>query len=73
MNLKSILLAAAFFAASLVVARAEPKLISIASFGEHPALNQVAEGFKTRMTALGYVEGTDVACTISSTPISIVP
>ena len=60
MNLKSILLAAAFFAASLVVARAEPKLISIASFGEHPALNQVAEGFKTRMTALGYVEGTDV-------------
>jgi putative ABC transport system substrate-binding protein len=60
MNFKSVLLAAAFFAASLVVADAEPKLISIASFGEHPALNQVAEGFKTRMTALGYVEGTDV-------------
>lgn len=42
------------------IAAADPKLIEIASFGEHPALNQVAEGFKTRMTELGYVEGKDV-------------
>ncbi|MGO4837723.1 ABC transporter substrate-binding protein, partial [Rhizobiaceae sp. 2RAB30] len=35
-------------------------MIEIASFGEHPALNQVAEGFKARMTQLGYVDGKDV-------------
>ena len=42
------------------MAHADPKLIAIASFGEHPALNEVADGFKARMTALGFVEGTDV-------------
>lgn len=41
-------------------AKADAKLIEIASFGEHPALNQVAEGFKTRMAELGYVDGKDV-------------
>lgn len=39
---------------------AAPRVIAIASFGEHPALNQVAEGFKARLGALGYVEGREV-------------
>ncbi len=52
---------AAFAAIALSTsARADAKLIEIASFGEHPALNQVAEGFKARMTELGYVDGKDV-------------
>ena len=42
------------------VASADPKLIEIASFGEHPALNEVAQGFKTRMAELGYADGKDV-------------
>lgn len=41
-------------------ASADPKLIEIASFGEHPALNEVAQGFKTRMAELGYADGKDV-------------
>ena len=44
----------------VATAHAQPKLIEIASFGEHPALNQVAEGFKARMGQLGYKEGADV-------------
>lgn len=60
MKIRSVLLAAAMLAAGLASAHAEPKLIAITSFGEHPALNQVAEGFKARMTALGHVEGKDV-------------
>lgn len=53
---------AAFAAVALSGAAraADAKLIEIASFGEHPALNQVAEGFKARMTELGYVDGKDV-------------
>lgn len=54
------LLAAIAFAALGSAAAADPKLIEIASFGEHPALNQVADGFKARMTELGYAEGKDV-------------
>jgi putative ABC transport system substrate-binding protein len=54
------LLAAALLTAANGAALADPKLVEIASFGEHPALNQVAEGFKTRMSELGYVEGKDV-------------
>jgi putative ABC transport system substrate-binding protein len=53
------LLAAALLTAANGAALADPKLVEIASFGEHPALNQVAEGFKTRMSELGYVEGKD--------------
>lgn len=60
MKFNALRLAAAFLCAGLSVAHADPKLIAIASFGEHPALNEVAEGFKARMTTLGYVEGTDV-------------
>jgi putative ABC transport system substrate-binding protein len=60
MKLKSFGLASLFALAALGAAQAEPKRIAIASFGEHPALNEVAEGFKERMGELGYVEGTDV-------------
>jgi putative ABC transport system substrate-binding protein len=37
-----------------------PKVIAIASFGEHPALNQAVEGFKARLGQLGYSEGRHV-------------
>ncbi|MET4577344.1 ABC transporter substrate-binding protein [Ottowia thiooxydans] len=61
MQLKQLLGAAAITLASAAFAQAPtPKIIAIASFGEHPALNQVAEGFKARMTQLGYVEGRQV-------------
>ncbi|WP_323042863.1 ABC transporter substrate-binding protein [Gemmobacter sp.] len=59
MSLKTLRLAAAI-ALTAATAQAETKHIAIASFGEHPALNQVAEGFKERMGALGYAEGTAV-------------
>lgn len=61
MQLKHLLGAAAITLASAAFAQAPtPKIIAIASFGEHPALNQVAEGFKARLTQLGYVEGRQV-------------
>ncbi|MFD1252557.1 MULTISPECIES: ABC transporter substrate-binding protein [Devosia] len=60
MLLKRLFLAAAALATATTMAHAEPKLIAIASFGEHPALTETADGFKARMTELGYVEGTDV-------------
>lgn len=59
MFLKSLRLAAVL-ALSAAAVQAETKHITIASFGEHPALNQVAEGFKERMGTLGYAEGTAV-------------
>ena len=56
------------FAASLLSlgagwAAAEPKVIAIANFGEHPQLNAVADGFKAELLASGLVEGTDVVFT----------
>jgi putative ABC transport system substrate-binding protein len=53
--------AAAMLLASCFAAAAEPKKISIANFGDHPALVEVVDGFKARMTELGYAEGTDVS------------
>lgn len=63
MKLKGLLLATALFAISTNFAAAAPKNIAIASFGEHPALMETADGFKARMTELGYVDGTDVTYT----------
>lgn len=60
MSLKVLRLAAALCLTAATAVQAETKHIAIASFGEHPALNEVAAGFKERMTELGYVEGTDV-------------
>lgn len=63
MKLKTLLVALVASIAASVAAHAEPKKISIANFGDHPALLQVVEGFKDRMTELGYAEGSDVVYT----------
>src|SRR5688572_22823681 len=42
-------------------AQAQPKLISIANFGEHPALRAAVNGFKAEVLRQGFVEGKDVA------------
>lgn len=39
---------------------AAQKTIAIASFGEHPTLNQARDGFKAELGRLGYREGQDV-------------
>jgi len=49
-------LAALAFSGSLF-AQTDTKRIAIVNFGEHPALQQVIDGFQTRMTQLGYAEG----------------
>lgn len=41
-------------------AAAEPKLIAIANFGDHPILNEAIKGFKDEILGSGLVEGTDV-------------
>ena len=47
-----------FFAGA---AMAQPKLIAIANFGEHPALRAAIDGFKAEVMREGLVEGKDVA------------
>ena len=42
-------------------AAAQPKLIAIANFGEHPALRAAVNGFKAEVVRQGFVEGRDVA------------
>jgi putative ABC transport system substrate-binding protein len=42
-------------------AQAQPKLIAIANFGEHPALRAAVNGFKAEVVRQGFVEGRDVA------------
>lgn len=61
MNIKHLLGAAALFVAGIASAQTPaPKVIAIVNFGEHPALNQVVEGFKSRMGQLGYEDGRQV-------------
>lgn len=36
---------------------AQPKLIAIANFGEHPALRAAVDGFKAELRRAGLVEG----------------
>lgn len=43
------------------LAQAQPKLIAIANFGEHPALRAAVNGFKAEVVRQGFVEGKDVA------------
>lgn len=58
------LLSAAFCAASTIgLGAVELKTIAIASFGDHPQLNAVAEGFKAEILDSGLKEGADVAFT----------
>src|SRR5262245_50693989 len=42
-------------------ASAQPSLIAIANFGEHPALRAAVNGFKAEVVRQGFVEGRDVA------------
>ncbi|QPC94886.1 ABC transporter substrate-binding protein [Mesorhizobium sp. INR15] len=60
MKIGKTLIALAALMATTIVAHAAPKLIAIANFGDHPALQATVDGFKARMTALGYVDGKDV-------------
>ena len=58
----------ALFALSVLIASAAaaaPRVVSIASFGEHPALQEVIDGMKASMTTRGFKEGQDVAYTFS--------
>jgi putative ABC transport system substrate-binding protein len=48
-------------AALALPALAQPKLIAIANFGEHPALRAAVNGFKAEVVRQGFVEGKDVA------------
>ena len=43
------------------LAFAQPKLIAIANFGEHPALRAAVAGFKSQLTREGFVAGKDVS------------
>lgn len=56
--LRTLLVLLAFFAGA---AQAQPKLITIANFGEHPALRAAVNGFKAEVVRQGFVEGKDVA------------
>ncbi len=40
---------------------AQPRLIAIANFGEHPALRAAVNGFKAEVVRQGFVEGRDIA------------
>jgi putative ABC transport system substrate-binding protein len=57
--LKMLFLCAGLVAAA--AASAQPKLIAIANFGEHPALRAAVNGFKAEVVRQGFVEGRDVA------------
>ena len=60
-RVKRILTAAAvLLAASAAASAQQPKRIAITSFGEHPALQGVVDGFKASMKQRGYTEGKDV-------------
>ncbi len=56
--LRTLLVFLALFAGT---AQAQPKLIAIANFGEHPALRAAVNGFKAEVVRQGFVEGRDVA------------
>ena len=58
------MLRTSLFACLLAIAGAalaQPKLIAIANFGEHPALRAAVNGFKAEVVRQGFVEGKDVA------------
>jgi putative ABC transport system substrate-binding protein len=57
------MLRTSLFAVLLALASAavaQPKLIAIANFGEHPALRAAVNGFKAEVVRQGFVEGRDV-------------
>src|SRR5436189_1103926 len=54
-------IAAVVLALFALPAAAQPKLIALANFGEHPALRAAVNGFKAEVVRQGFVEGKDVA------------
>jgi putative ABC transport system substrate-binding protein len=54
-------LALVLLAALALPAAAQPRLIAIANFGEHPALRAAVNGFKAEVVRQGFAEGKDVA------------
>ena len=60
-RMRRMLLAAATLLSMAGPAMADPTLIAIVNFGDHPALRETVDGFKQKMTALGRVEGKDVS------------
>jgi putative ABC transport system substrate-binding protein len=42
-------------------ALAQPKVVSIANFGEHPALRAAVNGFRAELVRQGFAEGRDIA------------
>jgi len=63
MLIRFAVLALSLMAASSVAAA--PRTVAIASFGEHPALQEVVDGLKESMAAHGFKEGQDVAYTFT--------
>ena len=62
--IKKLAIAAGMLGLSSAFASAEPVLIAVANFGDHPQLNAVVEGFKQELAAAGYVEGKDVTFSV---------
>ena len=56
---------AVLVAATAAASAQQPKRIAITSFGEHPALQGVVDGFKASMKERGYTEGKDVTITFT--------
>jgi putative ABC transport system substrate-binding protein len=54
-------IAAVTLALLALPAAAQPKLIAIANFGEHPALRAAVNGFKAEVLRQGFTEGKEVA------------
>ncbi len=59
-GLRRRLLASVALLAMVGSAMADPTMIAIVNFGDHPALRETVDGFKQKMTALGRIEGKDV-------------
>lgn len=59
-RMRRLLLAASALFALSAPALAQPTMVAIVNFGDHPALRETVDGFKTRMTALGRIEGKDI-------------
>lgn len=55
------LLLAALVLFAVAPAWAQPRLIAIANFGEHPALRAAVNGFKAEVVRQGFAEGRDIA------------
>ena len=73
-GMKKALLATALVTA-VGAAWAQPVKIAIATFGDHPQLNDSIAGFKKQLAAEGYVEGKDVTYQMSHTnfDLTLVP